>query len=710
MLFTLAQRGAEAVSIEDYAHLVEERLGLRLRPYQVSVARDVLAELDGGARVVFVSMPTGSGKTLIEVFFGYWGLKSGHRVLVLEPTRVLCEQMLKVWRGVLGDVVGLSYEGICDDIENPSKRVVIATPQTALKCADTTCSFEILIVDEVHHAFGTVLYGDVLARTKPRVLLGFTALVPSYRRAAGIVGMPSDLGTPVFLDYDFKRLTEIGGFSPPLAIADFYDATFDELENKVYDMLFRGVGVNAPARVLRHLELTLARYGARAFCESMHAAIDRGSMGLPPLEFEELCHRQTPSHKARALLRALAKYDLKAVVPILVYTTRKQTAHELAEVMQSMLGLRTEVLTGDVPRRERARRVGRLRAGDLDALVCTRVGEEGLDIPEAGLLVMSDVAKSELRFYQRLGRLLRLASPRRLKYLVLTLTPRTVEYDDLREAVWGLQAAGVDISYLIVNIDELGARKRAEDVVKALVSSSGEAVPYTLLVGGTLPLDPLEAIARAARKPRSDIEWLVHLAFSINTRSGEYRRLLRSLEKAIPSTRVAKELDSAIAAGSVLYIYDPRSLAKLLVAELRALRRACKTSGSVSCKNSMFRLDRKGFLRTLARVFPNSPESLAEVKEWLQEMVVKAEREARESGVPFTITVHPPKYNPVGLCLCVRSTIEVNEEGLRIVLEPQVYYYDIAGPERVKVFSELARLNILAAASLAVRFYTIGDY
>jgi len=81
-------------------------------------------------------MPTGSGKTLLEEFVAFYALRGGYkRVLVLEPTRFLCDQMYKKqWLIVFDRIVGKEYEGNCQDILDSFKKIVIATPKTPLKC------------------------------------------------------------------------------------------------------------------------------------------------------------------------------------------------------------------------------------------------------------------------------------------------------------------------------------------------------------------------------------------------------------------------------------------------------------------------------------------------------------------------------------------------------------------------------------------------
>jgi len=112
-------------------------------------------------------MPTGSGKTLIEEFIAFYAVNQGfNRVLILEPVRFLCDQMYKKrWSIVFGEIVGREYEGNCNDFLNSTKRIIISTPQTALKCVSTLhgiTSFDFVIIDEVHHAFGNKYYRDLI--------------------------------------------------------------------------------------------------------------------------------------------------------------------------------------------------------------------------------------------------------------------------------------------------------------------------------------------------------------------------------------------------------------------------------------------------------------------------------------------------------------------------------------------------------------------
>jgi hypothetical protein len=76
------------------------------------------------------------------------------------------------------------------------------------------------------------------------------------------------------------------------------------------------------------------------------------------------------------------------------------------------LGIRAGRFVGQADKRgsegmsqeEQLAAIERLRRGEIQALVMSQVGEEGLDIPEADLVVFYEPVPSEIRFIQRRGR------------------------------------------------------------------------------------------------------------------------------------------------------------------------------------------------------------------------------------------------------------------------------------------------------------------
>lgn len=79
--------------------------------------------------------------------------------------------------------------------------------------------------------------------------------------------------------------------------------------------------------------------------------------------------------------------------------TRSVAGRKVAEVSD-----REEVHIGLEAFRSADELLERLRSGDLDVLVATSVGEEGLDVPSVDLVVFYEPVPSGVRYIQRKGR------------------------------------------------------------------------------------------------------------------------------------------------------------------------------------------------------------------------------------------------------------------------------------------------------------------
>lgn len=246
--------------MDDLNKLVRERLGIDTYPYQKYISEEIEKNLDRKGFII-ISMPTGSGKTLIELSVAYHLINKVNNIIVLEPTRLLCDQMYhRFWRKVFGDNVGVEYEGNCESFEK-GKKIIVSTPFTTAKCLDKA---EAMIIDEVHHAFGDARYEEILVNLEPRFLIGFTALLPSYKKYLIDPRLIKLLGKPEYLVYDFKSLTKIDpSFKLPKAIADIFDSEFNNLEDSVYEAFFKGL-IKGNKETIKFLELTFYTYGKEA--------------------------------------------------------------------------------------------------------------------------------------------------------------------------------------------------------------------------------------------------------------------------------------------------------------------------------------------------------------------------------------------------------------------------------------------------------------
>ncbi len=705
--------------IDEFDEMLKKRLGFRMRAYQRHVAEELL-NADEGSRFTVVSMPTGSGKTILELFSAFLSLKQGKRTLVIEPTRFLCDQMHeKLWLRLFS--AGKEYEGHCDSFS--SHKVVISTPQTALKCTKKTGdTFDKVIIDEAHHAFGNDLYSELIGSLKPERVVGFTALLPRRK----IQGIPPNfiehLGFPLLLDYDFRDLSSIDPtFNPPKAIVDVFDSELNKREEEIYNVLYRGFIWGDP-HTLVFLDRTFIKYGKGAFCESFQRAVNNGKVrGRFFLErISTLCSSNTPSHKARTLEEILKAYGFPAndaLLPIITFTSRKASAYEFTETVEKDFPtVSAEVLTSDLSKLERQRLLERAKKGEVDFIASTLVGEEGVDIPEAGLMVMGDTPKSPLRFYQRIGRLIRISSPRDLKYMAVMATPKTIEYHDLEKAVDNLYLEGVDVGYILYNLDRKSSSMRLMEIIRELSSSTSSGrVPYTLIVRGGLP-DPFEYYTRMLLQTMNDYPtgiWSLMTSYStieeatlrlltdhlLRGMDGGAKGMMSRVEKKLSRGSVVVDVDRTIMAERAFYVYDTDRLSELLYLGLRGLRERCQNSGK--CRERNFRIDRKGFLRLFSHLFPFEKleqvlkETRAEIRKKITEL-----KPLLESSMLSTSLQGWTSYNPRNYSLSPQLIIKLG----RIEFTAQINYYNITKLRRdnYKQKVELIKANLLLTGLQAV--------
>ncbi len=412
--------------------------GSRVKPrdYQVEAAEWALRR--DGAVVV---MPTGSGKTVIA---GLWirrvlEERPGRRVLVLEPTRILVEQTARFLRNVMGlDAVAV-HGGFPRERRRDmwrSARVAVATPETALNDYDVVekYGYDAVVVDECHHTTGKDAYAKLMARGFFRRRLGLTAHIPPSRRAE----IERYIGEIRVWGWGDERIRR---YVPPW-IGEIYEAELNEAEKRVLEAL-EEARLEHRGR-LRGLVNTAIRWFVRD-----------GALALRESLYRETLLAATLSH-IRPLLEApgvreLHKYDaLKRILAdhegfekAIVFVDRVVVARRLAELLR---GYGSVAIYGKAHMRMDVRRVlEKARSPGTRLIVSTSAGEEGLDLPEADLLVIWSNAASPLRFIQRHGRILRLTGRRGLKFVAYIVTPDTPDMDSLLDSLELARRVGVDV-------------------------------------------------------------------------------------------------------------------------------------------------------------------------------------------------------------------------------------------------------------------------
>jgi SNF2 family DNA or RNA helicase len=98
--------------------------------------------------------------------------------------------------------------------------------------------------------------------------------------------------------------------------------------------------------------------------------------------------------------------------PLLIFTLRLETASHLCELIRAS-GRRADSYVGALSRQEREDLVGRFNSGQLDVLVATDAGAEGLNLQRRCHTVVNyDLHWNPMRIEQRIGRVHRLGQPR----------------------------------------------------------------------------------------------------------------------------------------------------------------------------------------------------------------------------------------------------------------------------------------------------------
>jgi len=413
-----------------------------LRAYQREALDWALstARRSGGA---VVSLPTGTGKTMVAVAFVEHFLKRGYRALVLEPTRFLVEQTARLFarEGIGASMV---HSGVKE--RDWGARVVVSTPESALSHLSSdprqADAFGVVVVDECHHTVGRDPFAQVMEMLSGSLKLGLSALVPR-----GKMGEITRYIGPV-KRWEFADL-EGKGYEKPYMIAEVYEAEFRPVEESIYRRLY-DEWLYSPVKT-GYTALTLSilsRDGSDAILDSASKQTEYAQFLARKLPLSKL--PQHP-HKLEALRRVLEDYEGNYEKAI-VFVNRRCTALLLASALRDMNPV--TIIGGARMADPLARRslLERARSPETRVIIATSAGDEGLDVPEADLLVFWSHVSSPLRFYQRLGRGLRPHGDR-VKYAVFIVTPGTRDYDALPGSLSALAYEGVDIAGIFDEVD-----------------------------------------------------------------------------------------------------------------------------------------------------------------------------------------------------------------------------------------------------------------
>ena len=461
------------------------RLKIKPRDYQVEAAEWALRHK--GAVVV---MPTGSGKTLIAILWAKKLMESGEakRVIFLEPSRILVEQVASYINKVLG-IKALPIHGKYPKAKRRNlwveAKIAVATPETALSDHEIIASlgYNAVVVDECHHTTGKDAYAEFMKKMKFDRRLGLSAHIPRAREPE----ITRYIGPIRRWSWNDERIKK---YVPPW-IGEIYEAELNSDEKQVLERL-EDIRLDLSGRERGLVNLAIrwfVRDGALALKESIEKET-RLSAILSPIRPLLEKPGVRPAHKLEALIRVLQDHDFNKAI---VFVDRVVIARYLEKTL-SRYG--SVAIYGKAKMKEDVRKVLRKAHSEkTKVIISTSAGEEGLDLPMADLLVIWSNVASPLRFIQRHGRILRLTGRKGLKFVAYIVTPDTPDMDSLVDSLEFAKKIGIDIP-----VDE--------DVLERLWRRTTRDKILSILEGRPMPSEwiaeaigwPYDMVIRALKK------------------------------------------------------------------------------------------------------------------------------------------------------------------------------------------------------------------
>lgn len=350
--------------------MVEESFlnGITLRDYQLEAVNTLLQKGRGCESAV-----TGSGKTaMIAAVAGSLWLHHGARTLVIVPRKGLLHQTHEELKGFLGLDIDIGIVG--DGRRQTKSSIVIATPQTlrfALpeksefiksKChvsrknepilTNLVRSVDCLILDEAHHASSDTIY-EIGLLCSARWRFGFSG-TPLKKKKFEDLRLMSLVGKIVHQVHG-KTLVDKGLLARP----DIYMIKDPYIYEKVSI-----AGVDYTTAVNKAL-IKNKRYN-RCLCRVIQMLVESDK---PPI----------------------------------VFAPRLQHIRVIAKILEKM-NVPFETIVGEHDMLRRLDVKKRYKQGDVFALLCTSVFDEGEDVPNTPALIMAGGGKTHIALKQRLGR------------------------------------------------------------------------------------------------------------------------------------------------------------------------------------------------------------------------------------------------------------------------------------------------------------------
>jgi DNA repair protein RadD len=324
----------------------------QLRPYQQQGVDEIRAHFANGVSRVCYQLPTGGGKTIAFAFVVAAAVAKGSRVLVLVHRIELVEQIAATLDR-FGVEYGLIVAGYPAVSEAP---VQIASVYTLVRRLDTIGEFDLVVLDEAHHAVAST-WRDILNAVPRAKALGVSA-TPERSDGKGL----DDIFEALVLGPTMRWLIDEGHLAQYVAYGP----------EKAPD--------------LKRIKVTAGDFNIGALAGAMG---DKVVIDAAVSEYKRLCP------------------DAPGIAFCVDIDHSKKVAQAFCDA-----GVRAAHVDGETPREERRDLIASLADGRVQVLANCGLISEGLDVPGVVAAILLRPTMSRALYLQQVGRALRPGKPR----------------------------------------------------------------------------------------------------------------------------------------------------------------------------------------------------------------------------------------------------------------------------------------------------------
>lgn len=357
-----------------------------------------------------VQAVTGAGKTRVGVAAVAEAIQQGRRAVVVVPSLVLVRQWMTTLEELLPGVA------VSDRIGDARPwRVLVTTIQSAMNRPATPFGERALVVVDECHRAGAESYSMAL-RSAYDWRLGLTATLERGDDGDDVLrgyfgGIVHDLDYGRALEDELISPFRFAHVSVPLLPLERrqYDELTDSLRG-ARDLLIRRHGlpaepVSAFLKAVSDLtqERTPGGGGGLARVYMKHFSARRSLLAETPIKMAAL-RRLSPA--------------VRSSNGTIIFTQTKDASERAADVLRSE-GCAAASIHGELEKDTREERIDLFRDGSVISLTSPRVLDEGVDVPEADLGIVTAANRSRRQMIQRLGRVLRRREDKVARFVVL---------------------------------------------------------------------------------------------------------------------------------------------------------------------------------------------------------------------------------------------------------------------------------------------------